>query len=201
MKGPALAAIDLSSLAAGAQATDSLLKKAPVSWYRAGTVTAGRWLTLFGGTPAAVEEALAEGLSRGGGSVLDHVYLADVHPRILEALRGVRSPAPHEPLAFVETGTASAAILAAERALKGTAVALVELRLAEQGLAGKGLCVLRGDLHELEAAVDIARRALGASQGISVEVLARPHEAFAREASRATAFDASSVVSLDGEVV
>ena len=35
-----------------------MLKKAPVAFFRSGTVTAGRYLTLIGGTPASVEEAM-----------------------------------------------------------------------------------------------------------------------------------------------
>ena len=42
VSAPALAVLDFASLAAGAQATDALLKRAPVSWYRAGSVSAGR---------------------------------------------------------------------------------------------------------------------------------------------------------------
>lgn len=196
---PALAVLDFSSIATGARATDALLKKAPVAFYRAGTVTRGRFLTLFGGSPAAVEEALEEGLARGGNAVLDHVYLADVHPRLSEAIAGARAPERPAPLAVVETDTVSSIVLAAERVLKGTGVELVELRLADEGLSGKGLAVFRGELHDLEEAQAIASRSLRPGCGLVVEILPRPHETYAHEIIRGTAFAASRFVELDGE--
>ena len=196
---PAFAVIDFASIAAGVQATDALLKKAPVAFFRSGTVTRGRYLTLFGGSPAAVEEALEEGLSRGGRAVLDHLYLADVHPRLFEAIGGARAPESAGPLALVETDTVASIVLAAERALKGTGVELVEVRLADEGLAGKGVAVFRGELHDLEAALEIVRAALRPGCPLFTEILPRPHDAFAHALAMGTAFSASPFVELDGE--
>ncbi len=198
-RAPALAVLDFAEIPAGLDATDAMLKKAPVAFFRSGTVTAGRYLTLLGGTPASVEEALAEGLSRAGGHVLDHLLLADVHPRLLDALEGRRGGEGTGPLLVLETATASSVVLACEKALKGTLVDLVEVRLSDAGLAGKGLALFRGDLHELEAAVDIVEGALGPAAGLSYRVLARPHEALARENALSTAFVSSRYVDLGGE--
>ena len=198
-RAPALAVVDFAEVPAGLDATDAMLKKAPVAFFRSGTVTLGRYLTLFGGTPASVEEALAEGLARAEGHLLDHLYLADVHPRLLDALEGRRGEDGSGPLLVLETATASSVVLACERALKGTLVDLVEVRLSDAGLAGKGLALFRGDLHELEAAVEIVTSVLHPAAGLSFRVLARPHDAFAREAALGTAFAASRFVDLGGE--
>lgn len=198
-RAAALAVLDFAEVPAGLDATDAMLKKAPVAFFRSGTVTAGRYLTLLGGTPASVEEALAEGLARSGGHLLDHLYLADVHPRLLDALEGRRGEDGTGALLILETATASSVVLACERALKGTLVDLVEVRLSDAGLAGKGLALFRGDLHELEAAVEIVTSVLPPSAGLAYRVLARPHDAFAREAALGTAFAASRFVDLGGE--
>lgn len=198
-RAAALAVLDFAEIPAGLDATDAMLKKAPVAFFRSGTVTAGRYLTLLGGTPASVDEALAEGLARGEGHLLDHLFLADVHPRLLDALEGRRGEDGSGPLLVLETATASSVVLACERALKGTLVDLVEVRLSDAGLAGKGLALFRGDLHELEAAVEIVTAALSPAAGISYRVLARPHDALAREAALGTAFAASRFVDLGGE--
>jgi microcompartment protein CcmL/EutN len=198
-RAAALAVLDFAEIPAGLDATDAMLKKAPVAFFRAGTVTAGRYLTLLGGTPASVEEALAEGLTRAEGHLLGHLYLADVHPRLLDALEGRRGEDGTGALLVLETATASSVVLACERALKGTLVDLVEVRLSDAGLAGKGLALFRGDLHELEAAVEIVTSVLPPSAGLSFRVLARPHDAFAREAALGTAFAASRFVDLGGE--
>lgn len=198
-RAPALAVLDFAGIPAGLDATDAMLKKAPVAFFRSGTVTRGRYLTLVGGTPASVEEALAEGLARAGAHVLDHLYLADVHPRLLDALEERRGGEGTGPLLILETATASSVVLACEKALKGTVVDLVEVRLCDAGLAGKGLALFRGDLDELEAAVDIVTTALSPAAALTYRVLARPHEAFARENALGTAFAASRFVDLGGE--
>jgi microcompartment protein CcmL/EutN len=198
-RASALAVLDFGEVPAGLDATDAMLKKAPVAFFRSGSVTAGRYLTLLGGTPASVEEALAEGLARAGAHLLDHLYLADVHPRLLDALEGRRGEDGTGALLVLETATASSVVLACEKALKGTLVDLVEVRLSDSGLAGKGLALLRGDLHELEAAVDLVSAALPGAAGLSYRVLARPHDALAREAALGTAFAASRFVDLGGE--
>ena len=198
-RAAALAVLDFAQVPAGLDATDAMLKKAPVAFFRSGTVTAGRYLTLIGGTPASVEEALAEGLARAGGHVLDHLCLADIHPRLLDALEGRRGAEGTGPLLILETATASSVVLACEKALKGTLVDLVEVRLCDAGLAGKGLALFRGDLHELEAAVDIVSGVLAPAAGLSYRILARPHAALAREAALGTAFAASRFVDLGGE--
>lgn len=198
-RAAALAVLDFAQIPAGLDATDAMLKKAPVAFFRSGTVTAGRYLTLVGGTPASVDEALAEGLARAEGHLLDHLYLADVHPRLLDALEGRRGEDGTGPLLVLETVTASSVVLACEKALKGTLVDLVEVRLCDAGLAGKGLALFRGDLHELEAVVQVVTGVLAPAAGLSYRILARPHDALAREAALGTAFAASRFVDLGGE--
>src|SRR5207253_1793907 len=49
-KASALAVIDYEDIPAGVYAVDAILKKAPIAFVRAGTVTRGRYLVLFRGT-------------------------------------------------------------------------------------------------------------------------------------------------------
>lgn len=195
----ALAVLDFAEIPAGLDATDAMLKKAPVAFFRSGSVTHGRYLALVGGTPASVSEALEEALSRAGGHVLDHIFLADVHPLLLDALEGRRAGDGTGALLILQTATAASIVLACEKALKGTLVTLVEVRLADAGLAGKGLALLRGDLHELEAATDLVRGGLPPAAGLSFRILARPHDALARASALGTAFASSRFVDLGGE--
>lgn len=194
---PAIAALELEEIAAGLLATDALLKKAPIAFVRSGTVTKGRWLTLIGGSTAAVEESWREGLFTGGTAVVDEVFLPDVHPRLFAAIAGERRPPGPHALAFFETPTACSAILAAELALKGTGVDLLELRLAESGLDGKGLALVSGDLDEVEAAIDIVRGRL--RDALKFRVLPRPHEALLQAVGETTAFPFAQLLPLPGE--
>ncbi len=197
----ALAALELDDLPAGVVAVDALAKKAPIALLRCGTITRGRFLIVLGGTPAAVEEAFLEALSAGAGAVADQVLLADAEPRLVEAVLHARRAPGDGAHAVLETPTVSSLVLACERALKGTPVELVELRPGDSGLGGKGLAVLRGDLHDVEAAVEIAGAAL-AERGreLSTRLVAAPHEALLRALAGATAYAASPTLELDGEV-
>ena len=49
---PAIAALEFDDIAAGVAATDAMLKRAPIAFFKSGTITHGRYLTLIGGTTA-----------------------------------------------------------------------------------------------------------------------------------------------------
>jgi hypothetical protein len=147
-----------------------------------------------------VEEAVNEGLFWGGQNVLDHVLLADVHPQVYDAILGQRRAIGSGSLAIIETATVSSNVRAAELALKGTPVDLVEIRLADTGLSGKGVSIYHGELHDIEAAVDIA---VGFLERTGVEVgfkiISAPHDALTRQVDASTYFGSSPVLELDGE--
>lgn len=196
---PAIAVIDFADIPAGVLATDAMVKKAPIALLRCGTVTGGRFLTVIGGSTASVAEAFDEGMYWGGSNVLDQVFLADVHPQLYEALFGHREVGSGGTMAVLTTDAVPASVRAAEAALKGTPVALAEIRLADRGLAGKGLIVLRGELHDVEAAVSLALAAAGPGRQVSHRILTSPHEALWHQVDSATLFDAVPPLELEGE--
>jgi microcompartment protein CcmL/EutN len=199
---PAIAAIEFDDIPAGVVATDAMLKKAPIGFVKSGTITRGRFLTLIGGSPAAVREAALEGVRSAEGHLIDEVMLPDVHPHVYDAILGGRRPRNWRSLAIIETTTVSASIRAAEAALKGTPVELVELRVGDTGLAGKGVLILEGHLHDLEAAVSLAeaRAAQGAGRA-SWRLIAAPHEAMTSQLAQGSRFTAAPLMDLEGENV
>jgi microcompartment protein CcmL/EutN len=201
-KHPAIAIVEFSDIPDGMHATDAMLKKAPIAFVKCGTISRGRYLTLVGGSTASVDESLREGLAQGGPSVLDHILLADVHPRVYEAILGRRKPGTAGALAIVETDTVAANVRAAEAALKGTPVDLIEIRLADTGLSGKGVSLYQGELSDIEAAVDIATRYVE-QVGLTLRhrIISAPHEALIRQIETSTWFGSQAVLDLDGEVV
>jgi microcompartment protein CcmL/EutN len=64
---PALALLEFDSVAAGIQAADVMVKRAPIALLKAGTVHPGHYLVLVGGTVASVEEAWRAGKGEGQG--------------------------------------------------------------------------------------------------------------------------------------
>ncbi len=159
---PALALLELSSIAVGIEAGDAMAKRAPIEVILAGTVHPGKYLVLVGGAVADVEEALAAGREVGAGSILDTVLLPNVDPQVVAALRGRRLAGRGDALGIVETATVASVIDAADAGVKGARVQLLELRLAD-GLGGKGYLLFDGDVADVEAAVELGVARVAAS--------------------------------------
>ena len=62
-------------------------------------------------------------------------------------------------LGVIETSDVAANIQAADAGVKGADVTLREIRLAD-GLGGKAFCLFQGEVHDVEAAVEIGVGAL-----------------------------------------
>jgi len=200
-KHPAIAIVEFSDISTGMFATDAMLKVAPIAFIKCGTVSHGRYLTFVGGTTASVEESLQAGLFHGGPSVLDHLLLADIHPRVYEAMLGWRKPGSTGALAIIETDTVATNVRAAEAALKGTPVDLLEIRLADTGLSGKGLSIYQGSLPDIEAAIDLASRYLGeAGSQLRHRIISSPHEALIKQIETSTWFGSQTKLDLEGEM-
>jgi len=197
---PALAALEFEDIAMAVVATDALLKRAPIARYRSGTIAGGRYLTLFAGTTASVDESYIAGVGRAESALIDQVFLPHVHPHVFDAVFGKRTNFHVASLAIVETPTVCASIAAADRILKGTDVRLLELRLADSILAGKGLAFYGGELHEIDAALDIAD---GFFHNSGVQARTRripaPNEGLVTGLQTASNFGDAEYLDLDGE--
>jgi microcompartment protein CcmL/EutN len=199
---PAIAAFEFDDIAVGVWVTDAMLKRAPIAFFKSGTITAGRYLTLIGGTTASVSESAGEAVRHADSHLLDHVFLPDVHPRLYAGVLGARRSRASGAVAVLETTTVSASVRAAEAALKGTPVELVEIRLGDSGLAGKGLIVLEGELHDVDAAVSMAlERAGEGAANASCRVIAAPHDALFAQIAHASAFAVGQIIDLEGETI
>jgi microcompartment protein CcmL/EutN len=149
---PAVALLELSSIAKGIEAGDAMVKRAPLDVIRAGTVHPGKYLVLVGGSTADVEEALEAGRAIAGAALVDVVYLPDVHPDVVASIAGARREGDGEALGVIETPTVAATIEAADAGVKGARVTIRDLRLADD-LGGKGYVLFGGEVSQVEAAV------------------------------------------------
>lgn len=156
---PAIALIEFSSIAAGILAGDAMVKRAPITVLKSGTVHEGKYLVLLGGSVASVEEAFHEGLAVGEEQVLDRVILPDVHIQVHDAILGSRNPCSEEAIGVIETGSVAAVIRSADAGIKGANVNIVEIRIADD-LGGKGIVIFNGKVAEVEAAVEISKGAV-----------------------------------------
>ena len=171
---PALALLEFSSIAAGVFAGDAMVKRAQLDVIHAGTIQPGRYLILIGGSVAEVEEVLKAGQENTFGSLNDHVFLPGVHPDVVRTISGGRTAQINDALGIVETQTVPAAILAADKGVKGAQVSLVEIRLAD-GLNGKGLVFFTGLVSDVEAAIELITGILQSGQLVKQVVIPKLH--------------------------
>jgi len=156
--GPALALLEFATIAAGIEAGDAMVKRAPLDVVLAGSVQPGRYLVLVSGDVACVEEAVAAGVGVGRRALVDRIVLPQVHPAVVDGLAGRRwgeAVEGIEALGIVETSTVAAVIGGADAGVKAAEVDLVEVRLAD-GLNGKGYALFGGPVADVQAAVEAA---------------------------------------------
>jgi len=166
---------EYSSIAEGVRAMDAMVKKAPVTVLAARTVTPGRFVVLITGDEASVEASLAEARETSLPFLLDELYLPNLHPRVLPAIRGEASVGAWDAMGLIESSSVTAGIEAADAAAKEADVRLLSVRLSG-GLGGKSVVKLMGALSDVEAAVEAgAARAQARGRLAHRVVIARPH--------------------------
>jgi len=201
-KFSALASFEFESIAIGMQTTDFMLKKAPVALVRCGSISRGRYLCILCGTTGAIAEAVDEAVYRAKSELLDHTFIADVHPQLVSAVLGDVRTGADGALAIMETSSVSCNIQATERVLKGTDVQLVEIRLGDTQMGGRGMSIYRGQLHEIEAAIETALTYLEhVGQRATYRILPAPHEAMIEQIETSTRFKNSANLELEGETL
>src|SRR5262245_49622715 len=187
-KLPAIALIELSSIAAGAFAADRMVKRSPVELLHVGTVQPGKFLILVGGGTAEVEESYREGMQVSESAVVDEVFLPQVHPRVVEALEGDRAFKEYESMVVLETSTIAAIVRATDAAAKGAMVEVAEMRIGS-GLGGRGLAILTGGRTDIEAATEIAMRSLAGRNGtLCHSIISNVHDQFAERLEESSRF-------------
>ncbi|HSK07331.1 MAG TPA: BMC domain-containing protein [Acidimicrobiia bacterium] len=180
-RDPAIAIFEFGSISAGIVSGDAMVKAAPLGVIYAGTVHPGKYLILVEGDTASVEEAVEVGSTIGSESLLDMVFLPDVHPSVATAVTGDtrRALVGEEALGVVETSSVAAAIDAADAGVKAADVELAAIRLAD-GLGGKGYVLFSGVVGGVEAALEAAvARAESHRALVRSDLIAQLHEEMA----------------------
>ncbi len=169
---PALALLEYDSVAAGIEATDALVKRAPIALLKAGTVHPGHYLVQIGGSVAAVEEAHAGATTIGTEWLIDEVLLPDVHAQVYAAAFGARREPGHEAVCVVETRAVPSLLRAADAAVKTTDIEITEIRMADD-LGGRALLLISGTVADIEDARQIAIDRIGHETLLNTTVVPR----------------------------
>jgi len=164
--------IELSSIAAGLQAADAMLKAAEVELVLARSICSGKYIALVRGDVAAVEASVRAGVQAGDFSVIDSFVIPNVDEQVFPAIAGTTKVETLEALGAVESFSVAALIEAADAAVKAANVKLIEVRLA-MALGGKAFVTLTGGVAAVEAAVSAAA-AVVAQKGLLVNRVVIP---------------------------
>ena len=181
MNDKSIGLLELSSIAAGFQIADTMLKASEVRILLSRSICSGKYLVLIGGDTAAVEAATAAGEAASNGCLIDSLTIANLHPDIITAIGRTQPNQPGGALGILESFNVATMIKAADAAVKSANIELLELRLA-MALGGKAFCTMTGDVSSVQAAV-AAGRAVIAEAGVLVNavVIPRPHPDVYRE--------------------
>jgi microcompartment protein CcmL/EutN len=160
-RAPALAALELATIAAGVRVADQIVKTAPVELYFAEAVSPGKFIVVFAGGVGEVQAAFVKGQDAAGSALLDSLNLPQCHADVLSALEGLAMGSAGDALGVIELDAVPATLLAADKAAKTAPIRLRTIRLAV-GLGGKGFVYLDGTVSDVNAAVSAATAVAGA---------------------------------------
>ena len=149
--------IELSSIAAGYQAEDAMLKAADVTVLVARTICSGKFLVIVGGTVSAVNAALEAGEVAAGAFLIEKLIIANVDQQLFSAIAGTVAVdnETFRALGIVETFSATNIIEAADVAAKAADIVLFRVHVS-MAIGGKGYFLITGDVSGVQAAVDAA---------------------------------------------
>jgi microcompartment protein CcmL/EutN len=164
--------IELSSVAAGFQVADAMLKAGNVRLYLSRSICSGKYMVLIAGD-AGVEAA--------NGCLIDSFVVASIHPDVLTALGRTSVVPPDGALGIIESFNVATLLQAADAAAKRATVQLLEIRLA-MALGGKAFVTMTGDVASVQAAVAAGRKIIAdAGMLVNAVVISRPHPDVYRE--------------------
>jgi bacterial microcompartment shell protein len=166
--------IELSSIAAGYQVTDAMLKAADVELVLSRSICSGKYMVMVKGEVGAVQAAVSAGTKGGTFSVIDSFVIPNLHESVFAAIAGTSKIEALEALGIVESFSVASLIEGADAAAKAANVELIEIRLA-MALGGKAFVTLTGDVAAVQSAVEAGAQMV-AQKGMLVNrvVIPRP---------------------------
>lgn len=165
--------IELTSIAAGFEVCDAMLKAAGVELVLSRSICSGKYMVLVRGNVAQVHASVAAGVAAGDFSIIDSFVIPNIDEAVVPAIRGVNKVETMDALGIIESFSVASLIEAADAAVKTANVKLIEIRLA-MALGGKAFVTLTGSVGDVRAAVD-AGAAVVAAKGLLTNKVVIPH--------------------------
>jgi microcompartment protein CcmL/EutN len=173
--------IELTSVAAGFEVCDAMLKAANVQLLLSRSICSGKYIVLVRGDVAAVRASVEAGAQVGRHSLIDSFVIPNVDESIAPAISGNNKIEVMDALGIIESFSVASLIEGADAAVKTADVKLIEIRLA-MALGGKAFVTLTGSVSAVRSAVD-AGAAIVAAKGLLTNkvVIPQPRPELLRE--------------------
>ena len=153
-----LGVVESVSIAAGVLLADGMVKAADVELVRASSLCSGRYLIHVSGDREAVSTAVR--LARDSGRpLIGSFIISNVSEQVLAVLKKNFPSEDGKALGLVECRAVAPGIMAADCAVKRSAIRLLRL-VAGQGINGKCYFVFNGDVAAVREASEAACAAL-----------------------------------------
>src|SRR6202050_2733078 len=121
-----LGLIELTSIAAGYQACDAMLKAAAVDLGLSRSICSGKYMVMVRGDVAAVGAAVASGMQGCRFSVIDSFVIPNLHESVFPAIAGSSKVEVLDALGIVESFSVAALIEGADAAGEAAEVQVIE---------------------------------------------------------------------------
>jgi microcompartment protein CcmL/EutN len=155
-----LGLIELTSIASGFLACDSMLKAADVDLVLSRSICSGKYMVMVRGDVAAVQASVAAGVAGTRFSVIDSFVIPNLHETVFPAIAGANKVEDLEALGILESFSVASLIEGADAAVKAANVQLIEIRLA-MALGGKAFVTLTGNVAAVQSAIDAGAQVVG----------------------------------------
>lgn len=181
MNDKSIGLIELSSVAAGFEVADTMLKAGTVRLILSRSICSGKYMVMIGGETAGVQAAVEAGEQAANGCMIDSFVIPNVHPDVFVALGRTTPVEPNGALGILESFNVATLLQGADAAAKAAAVQLLEIRLA-MALGGKAFVTMTGDVGSVQSAMAAGRQVIGdAGVLVNAVILSRPHPDVYRE--------------------
>lgn len=165
--------VELSSIAKGIETADAILKAASVRLIYSRPICPGKYCILFAGQVAAVKASMDAAMEIGGVFVLDSVVIPNIHQQVIKAISLATPIHIINALGIIEFFCITAAIHAADAAVKSADVELIEVRLGT-GIGGKSYVTLTGEVAAVRESIQSGISAENV-RGLVVSSVVIPH--------------------------
>ena len=152
--------IELTSIAAGFQTADAMLKASAVDMLLSRSICSGKYMVMVRGDVSAVQAAVSSGVSAARFSVIDSFVIPNLHEAVFPAIAGSTKVEAMDALGILESFSVASLIEGADAAVKAANVTLIEIRLA-MALGGKAFVTLTGNVAAVESAIDAGAQMVG----------------------------------------